>query len=143
MAACSSRFLAGAFVSSDFSSRIEAIAISSTAPRNATSFAFEGLLKPVIFLTNCKEASRTSSGVTGGSKLKSVLMFLHIDKSPCESVSVKFLLQRRQRLHQYVAHNGKTAWIHFVQRICRRMPIGRLDVEIDNVAPWHAAANER
>jgi len=30
---------------------------------------FDGLLKPVIFRTNCSEAARTSSGVTGGSKL--------------------------------------------------------------------------
>jgi hypothetical protein len=42
------------------------------------SFACDGLLKPVIFLMNCSEAARTSSGVTGGSKLKSGLMFLHI-----------------------------------------------------------------
>src|SRR5580704_4080395 len=45
---------------------------------NAASLAFDGLLKPLIFLTNCSEAARTSSGVTGGSKLKSVLMFLHM-----------------------------------------------------------------
>jgi hypothetical protein len=31
-----------------------------------------------IFLTNCKKAARTSSAVTGGSKLKSVLIFRHI-----------------------------------------------------------------
>ena len=38
----------------------------------------EGLLKPLIFLTNCREAARTSCSVTGGSKLKSVLMFRHM-----------------------------------------------------------------
>src|SRR5437879_2868501 len=53
-------------------------AISSTAERNEPSFAFECLVKPLIFLTNCSEAARTSSSVTGGSKLKSVLIFLHI-----------------------------------------------------------------
>ena len=53
-------------------------AISSTAERNEPSFAFDGLVKPLIFLTNCKEAARTSSSVTGGSKLKRVLIFLHI-----------------------------------------------------------------
>ncbi len=42
-----------------------------------------------------------------------------------------------------MAHNGKTARIHFVQRIFGRMPIGRHDVEIDDVAPGHAPANER
>ena len=42
------------------------------------SFAFDGLLKPLIFLTNWSEAARISSPVTGGSKLKRVLIFLHI-----------------------------------------------------------------
>jgi hypothetical protein len=32
---------------------------------------------PLIFLTNCKDAAWISSSVAGGSKLKSVLMFLH------------------------------------------------------------------
>lgn len=53
-------------------------AISSTAVRNAVSLAFDGLLKSLTFLTNCNEAARISSSVTGGSKLKRVLMFLHI-----------------------------------------------------------------
>src|SRR5437763_10713202 len=48
------------------------------AAKKAASFALEGLLNPVIFLTNCNEAARTSSSVTGGLKLKRVLMFLHI-----------------------------------------------------------------
>ena len=39
---------------------------------------FDGLLKPLTFLTNCNEAARISSSVTGGWKLKSVLMLLHI-----------------------------------------------------------------
>src|SRR5215475_6103945 len=78
LAASSSRFLGGACVSSEIRSFLESAAISSTAARNATSFAFDGLLKPLSFLTNCSEAARISSSVTGGSKLKSVLMFLHI-----------------------------------------------------------------
>src|SRR5205823_4957390 len=45
---------------------------------NDASFAFDGLLKPLIFLTNWSDAARTSSSVTGGSKLKSVLIFLHM-----------------------------------------------------------------
>src|ERR1700678_2504256 len=53
-------------------------ATSSTAARNAASFAFEGLLKPLIFLTYWSEAARTSSAVTGGSKLNSILIFRHI-----------------------------------------------------------------
>src|SRR6266704_5221499 len=58
--------------------RVEIPAISSTAARNEESFVLDGLLKPLIFLTNCSDAARISSSVTGGSKLKSVLMFLHI-----------------------------------------------------------------
>jgi hypothetical protein len=52
--------------------------MSSTAARNEASFAFDGLLNPVIFLTNWIEADRISSAVTGGSKLKRGLMFLHM-----------------------------------------------------------------
>jgi hypothetical protein len=77
-AASSSRFFGGAVVSSERSRRVATRAISSTAPSNAASFAFDGLVKPLIFLTNCSEAARTSSGVTGGSKLNSVLIFLHM-----------------------------------------------------------------
>ena len=54
------------------------LAISSTAVINEASFAFDGLLKPLIFLTNWSEAARISSSVTGGSKLNRVLIFLHI-----------------------------------------------------------------
>src|SRR5271165_1914888 len=77
-AASSSLFLGAALVSSDRSSRPETPAISSTAATNAAWFAFEGLLKPLIFLTNCNEAARISSSVIGGSKLKRFLMFLHM-----------------------------------------------------------------
>src|SRR2546426_4085067 len=78
LAASSVRFLGGAFVSSDLRRVLETAAISSTTARNAASLAFDGLLKPLTFRTNCNEAARISSSVTGGSKLKSVLMFLHI-----------------------------------------------------------------
>lgn len=55
-----------------------AVATSSTARLNASSFAFDGLVKPLIFLTNCTDAARTSSSVTGGAKLKSGRMLRHI-----------------------------------------------------------------
>jgi hypothetical protein len=42
------------------------------------SVCLRGLVKSMIFLRNCGEAARTSSAVTGGSKLKRGLMFLHI-----------------------------------------------------------------
>jgi hypothetical protein len=77
-AASSSRFLGAAPVSSERSSRAEIPATSSTEAWNAYSFAFEGLVKPHIFLTNCKDAARISSSVTGGSKLKRVLIYLHM-----------------------------------------------------------------
>ena len=35
------------------------------ARSNASSFAFDGLLKPDSFLTNCSDAARTSSSVAG------------------------------------------------------------------------------
>jgi hypothetical protein len=70
--------LGAAVVSIDRNNRSDASAISSIARENAISFAFEGFVNPLIFRTNCNEAARTSSGVTGGSKLKSVLMFLHM-----------------------------------------------------------------
>ena len=38
----------------------------------AASSLFDGLLNPVIFLTNCSEAVRTSPSVTGGSELKGI-----------------------------------------------------------------------
>src|SRR5579862_6465222 len=46
LAASSSRFFGGAVVSSAFRRRIDSSAISSTALRNAASFAFDGLLNP-------------------------------------------------------------------------------------------------
>jgi hypothetical protein len=77
-AASSSRFFGVAVVSSESSRRLEMWAISSIAESNAASLALEGLLNPVILRTNCREAARTSASVTGGSKLKRVLMFRHI-----------------------------------------------------------------
>src|SRR5512132_2578564 len=86
LAASSSRFFGEAVVSSERRSRSEISDISSTAAWNAASLAFEGLLNPVIFRTNCSDAARTSSEVTGGSKLNSVLIFLHMGKTSKEDV---------------------------------------------------------
>src|SRR6202030_305060 len=77
-AASSSRFFGGAVVARECKRRAEIAAISSIAARNEASLAFDGLLKPVIFLTNCSDAARISSSVTGGSKLKRVLILRHI-----------------------------------------------------------------
>ena len=78
LTASSSRFLGKAFVSSEVRRVLDADATWSTAARNAASLAFDGLLKPLTFLTNCSAAERISSSVAGGSKLNRVLMFLHM-----------------------------------------------------------------
>ena len=78
LAASSIRSFGAALVSSAPSNLRDAAAISSTAARNAASLAFEGVLKPLTLRTYCNEAARISSSLTGGSKLKSVLMFRHI-----------------------------------------------------------------
>ena len=57
---------------------LEIAVILSTAARNAASFVFDGLLKPLTFRTNCREAARISSSVTGGEKLKRILIFRHM-----------------------------------------------------------------
>ena len=80
-AASSSRFFGGALVSSERRRPVEIPAMASTAVRNEASLVFDGLLKPLIFLTNWSEAARISSALTGGSKLKRVLIFLHIAKT--------------------------------------------------------------
>ena len=94
LAISSVRFLGAAFVSSELRRLLETAAISSTAARNAASLAFDGLLKPLTFLTNCNEAARISSSVTGGSKLKRVRMFLHtiVTSNPySKSIRVRLL----------------------------------------------------
>src|SRR5260370_27201903 len=113
-AASSSRFFGGAVVSSQRRSRIDTPATSSTAAKNSPSFAFDGLVKPLIFLTNCSEAARTSSSVTGGSKLKSVLIFLHTERISSD----RFLVHRYQlsafssRTHDYCATSRQVSGKH-------------------------------
>src|SRR5689334_5143138 len=67
LAASSSRFFGGAVVSSEYRSRRETIVTSSTAASNEASFAFDGLVNPLILRMNCRAAARTSSSVAGGS----------------------------------------------------------------------------
>src|SRR5580692_2661437 len=78
LAASSSRFFGGALVSREWRRRAATAETSSTADKKEASLALDGLLKPLIFLTNCSDAARISSALTGGSKLKRVLIFLHI-----------------------------------------------------------------
>src|SRR5205814_6960056 len=77
-AASVSRSRGAAVVTSERISTRAAAATSSTAWSKAASFAFDGTLNPLSLRTNCSEASRISSSVAGGSKLNSVLMFLHM-----------------------------------------------------------------
>ena len=53
--------------------------------------------KPLTFRTNCSAAPRISSSVTGGSKLKRVLMFLHISVTSMDRATrvTRRLLARR------------------------------------------------
>ncbi len=53
-------------------------ATSATASSKAASLDLDGTEKPLSFRTNWSEASRISSSVAGGSKLKSVLMLRHM-----------------------------------------------------------------
>jgi hypothetical protein len=53
-------------------------ATSSTARLNASTFAFDGFVKPLILRTNCSDAARTSSSVVGGSKLNNGRMLRHM-----------------------------------------------------------------
>src|SRR5437588_7783040 len=92
--ASSSRFFGDALVWSECRRRVETPAISSTAARKAPSFAFDGWLKPLIFLTNCSDAARISSPVTGGSKSKSVFIFLHISNSLKSEKDLSLLLDK-------------------------------------------------
>ena len=69
---------------------VEMRVISSTENRNAASFAFDGFVKPLTLRTNCSAAARISSSVDGGSKLKSVLMFLHMGCLPFKSGVFEF-----------------------------------------------------
>jgi len=65
LAASSSRFFGGAFVSSAWRRRAETPAISSIAARNAASFAFDGLLKTGDFSHELKR-SRSNLFVGNG-----------------------------------------------------------------------------
>jgi hypothetical protein len=78
LAASSARLRGGACVSSAVNNVVQLDATSSTARLNAASLANEGLLKPLTLRTNCSAAARTSSSVTGGSKLKRSFIFRHI-----------------------------------------------------------------
>ena len=56
----------------------ETCATASTARAKAASFAFDGLVEPLILRTYCSAAACTSSSVAGGSKLWRMRMFLHM-----------------------------------------------------------------
>lgn len=78
-----SRSRGSAVVSSASRSARAEAATSSTARSKAARLALEGLLNPLTFLTNCKDAARISCSVAGGEKLKRVLMLLHTAMVSC------------------------------------------------------------
>src|SRR5579871_4190953 len=98
-AASSSRFLGCASVWSDSSRRADTSATSLTAASKADSLPLDGLVNPLILRTNCKEAARISSSVTGGSKLKSGLMFRHIRRDSRRLFAIR---AQDQRVYQTV-----------------------------------------
>src|SRR5215470_14397422 len=71
--------------------------ISSMARSNASSFTFEGLVKPLSLRTNCSEAARISSSVAGGSKWKSGLMFLHMAQGLLQARPLSALVTDTER----------------------------------------------
>ena len=93
---------------------VEIAAIPSTAARNAVSFAFDGLLKPLTFRTNCSEAARISSSVTGGAKLKRVLIFRHISVASVywgrdASSSLRDNLRELEKIAPRITEKGESA----------------------------------
>ena len=80
-AASTSRFFGGAVVTSCSSRLRDAVATCSTAASKAALFATAGFVVPLILRTYCSAAARTSSSVTGGSKLLSGLMLRHMPRA--------------------------------------------------------------
>jgi len=80
-AASTSRSFGGAVVRSSLRSTLDAAVTASIARWNASSLAREGRLKPLILRTYWTAAARISSWEAGGSKLWSVLMFRHMNRS--------------------------------------------------------------
>src|SRR5207249_12315325 len=74
----SSDLRGGAFVTRERKSSQATSVTLSTARLKVSSFALEGLVKPLSFRTNCRADARISSSVAGGAKLCRVLMFLHM-----------------------------------------------------------------
>ncbi len=62
---------------SDPSSLVDDSAISKTAASNAALLALDGLLYPLIFLTNWSAAASISSWEAGSPVRRSVFMLLH------------------------------------------------------------------
>ena len=77
-AAATSRVRGSEVVTREWISMPAAADMSATSRSKAPLFDLDGTLNPLIFLTNCREASRISASVAGGWKLYSVLMFLHM-----------------------------------------------------------------
>src|SRR5262245_12874743 len=117
-AASTSRSRGAAVVTSEARSSRATSLVRSTARAKAASFVRDGLLKPESLRTNWSAAARTSSSVTGGSKLKSVLMLRHMPWPPglrtngtTRSSSSRDLLQEAlsSKLRSISSKPGRTA----------------------------------
>jgi hypothetical protein len=76
--ASTSRFLGGALIVNESTSLRATALTSATAALKAASLACDGFVDPLNLRTNCSAEAWISSSVAGGSKLASVLMFLHM-----------------------------------------------------------------
>src|SRR4029453_13437107 len=100
---------------------------SPTARLNAGSFAFDGLVKPLSFRTNCRADARTSASVAGGLKLCRVLMFRHMGAPAghlaTSALSGKGSVKRGERgpagyaLRRLQARCGAAAGSHLLRRL--------------------------
>lgn len=99
----SSRSRGGAAVDSEAIRVRATAATSSTALAKATALAFDGVLKPLSFRTNCRDAAQISSSVAGGSKLNSVLMLRHKVYSPAIWSTRQFVGLTRSRANHRLA----------------------------------------
>src|SRR6185503_5856344 len=101
---------------------LDAAAVTSTTARlNASSFALDGLLKPLSLRTNCKAEARISASVAGGSKLNSVLMLRHMSLLRLNADALggrgtrrrycrrRLAFRREQRAEQHPEHDGRDA----------------------------------
>src|SRR5262245_6505218 len=108
---------------------LDAAAVTSTIARlNASSFALDGLLKPLSLRTNCSAEARISVSVAGGSKLNRVLMLRHMSLLRYRRNPLGYFVHRvewrgRETRIKCRAHDRRHAFQkHLAARSFRRVP---------------------